>query len=112
MTRARLRVGALVLLAVLAPSALAFADDAHHSTRDNSVFAIQVIGGLVALIVLAYLGGHRRVVRAQERLGVTGVITAGVPFIALGVIASQPSVGILTGEVLAKLRPLLHFGLG
>jgi Kef-type K+ transport system membrane component KefB len=82
------------------------------STSANTLFAIKIIGGLVALLVLAYLGGHRRVVRFQERLGLSGVITAGFPFVALGLIASLPSVGILTGDVLARLRPLLHFGLG
>ena len=82
------------------------------NTVANSVYAIKIIGGLVALIVLAYLGGHRRVVKFQEQLGISGVITAGFPFIALGMFASLPSIGILSGEVLTKLRPLLHFGLG
>ncbi len=83
-----------------------------HSTKENTLFAIKVIAGLVVLIVLAYLGGHRKVVRFQERLGVNGVITAGFPFVALGLIASLPSVGILNEEVLGRLRPVLHFGLG
>lgn len=83
-----------------------------HPTTTNTVFAIQVIGGLVALLVLAYLGGHRRVVRFQERLGIGGVITAGFPFVALGLIASWPSIGILGPEVIERLRPVLHFGLG
>jgi Kef-type K+ transport system membrane component KefB len=77
-----------------------------------TLFAIKAIGGLVALLILAYLGGHRRVVRFQERLGIHGVIAAGFPFVALGLFASQPSVGILTPDVIDKLRPLLHFGLG
>jgi len=64
------------------------------------------------LVVLAYLGGNRRVVRFQERLGITGVITAGFPFVALGLVASQDSIGVLSGDVLVKLRPILHFGLG
>ena len=55
-----------------------------HTATTNTVFAIKVIGGLVALLVLAYLGGHRRVVRFQERLGIRGVITAGFAFVALG----------------------------
>jgi Kef-type K+ transport system membrane component KefB len=83
-----------------------------HTTKENTLFAIKVITGLVVLMVLAYLGGNRRVVKFQEAIGISGVITAGFPFIALGVIASQPSIGILTGEVLSKLRPILHFGLG
>ena len=82
------------------------------TTTESTVFVVKVIGGLIVLLVLAYLGGHRRVVHFQERLGISGVITAGFPFIALGLISSLPSVGILTGEVLENLRPLLSFGLG
>ncbi|HET9988861.1 MAG TPA: hypothetical protein VFQ65_10075, partial [Kofleriaceae bacterium] len=86
-------------------------EHAENKTKVSSLFAIKVIGGLVALLVLAYLGGNRRVVRFQEQLGITGVITAGFPFVALGALASLPQVGILNHEVLAKLRPILHFGL-
>jgi Kef-type K+ transport system membrane component KefB len=85
---------------------------AENKTKVSSLFAIKVIGGLVALLVLAYLGGNRRVVRFQERLGISGVITAGFPFVALGALASLPQIGILNTDVLAKLRPILHFGLG
>jgi Kef-type K+ transport system membrane component KefB len=83
-----------------------------NQTKVSSLFAIKVIGGLVALLVLAYLGGNRRVVRFQERLGISGVITAGFPFVALGALASLPQIGILNADVLSKLRPILHFGLG
>jgi Kef-type K+ transport system membrane component KefB len=82
------------------------------TTREDSLFAIKVIGGLLGLMALAYLGGHRRVVRFQERLGIGGVITAGFPFVALGAIAATDTVGILTPGVLDQLRPVLHFGLG
>ena len=83
-----------------------------QTTTESTFFVIKVIGGLIALLVLAYLGGHRRVVAFQERLGISGVITAGFPFIALGVIASLPSVQILSGNVIDNLRPVLSFGLG
>ncbi|MDX2094083.1 MAG: hypothetical protein SFX73_40000 [Kofleriaceae bacterium] len=82
------------------------------TASSSSLFAIKVILGLVVLVVLAYLGGQRRVIRFQERLGISGVITAGFPLVALGLIASSSSVGILDGEVIGLLRPLLHFGLG
>ncbi len=91
---------------------VAAADVAPTSTTASTLFAIKVIGGIVVLMVLAYIGGHRRVVRFQEQLGITGVITAGFPFVFMGVIASLPSVGILSGPVLDQMRPLLHFGLG
>ena len=95
-----------------AGSAGSDAPEVAPKTADNTWFAVKIIGGLVGLLVLAYLGGHRRVVRFQERLGIGGVITAGFPFVAIGVVASLPSVGILNAGVLDKLRPVLHFGLG
>jgi Kef-type K+ transport system membrane component KefB len=88
------------------------AEPTENKTKVSSLFAIKVIGGLAALLVLAYLGGNRRVVRFQEQLGISGVITAGFPFVALGALASLPQIGILNHDVLAKLRPVLHFGLG
>jgi Kef-type K+ transport system membrane component KefB len=81
-------------------------------TKSRAWVVIKLVGGLVALLVLAYLGGHRRVVRLQERLGIGGVIAAGFPFIFLGLIARQPEVGVLTEDVLVRLQPILHFGLG
>ncbi len=86
--------------------------NAPAETKDNTVFAINVIAGLLALLALAYLGGHRKVVRFQERLGISGVVTAGFPFVAIGMIASSESVGVLNADVVERLRPILHFGLG
>jgi Kef-type K+ transport system membrane component KefB len=83
-----------------------------ETTKNNTLFAIKVIAGLMVLLALAYVGGHQKIVRFQERLGISGVITAGFPFIALGVIAKQPSIGVLNEEVIERLRPILHFGLG
>jgi Kef-type K+ transport system membrane component KefB len=82
------------------------------ASRETTVFALKVIFGLAVLLVLAYLGGHPRTLRLQERLGLRGVILAGFPFVALGVVASLPAVGILTDDVIPKLRPVLQFGLG
>jgi Kef-type K+ transport system membrane component KefB len=82
------------------------------STTESTVFALKVIVGLIVLLVLAYLGGHRRVVRFQERLGISGVITAGFPFVALGLAASSDAVGVLNTDVIERLRPVLQFGLG
>ena len=66
--------------------------------------------GLALFILLAYLGAHPRVRRWEDRLGVTNLITAGFPFIALGVIAQHT--GVLTPGILVELTPLLQFGLG
>jgi Kef-type K+ transport system membrane component KefB len=96
----------------VAPAAATTPGAQEPSTRERTLFAIKVISGLVALFMLAFIGGSRTVVRLQEQIGFTNVIAAGFPFLALGLIASHPRVGILTGHVLDELRPVLHFGLG
>lgn len=86
--------------------------EAINQTVVGTLIAIKSIGGFLALLVLAYLGSNRRVIRLQERLGISGVITAGFPFVALGLIAARPEVGILNATSLGYLRPILSFGLG
>ncbi len=78
----------------------------------RAMAVIKLILGLTAIFVLAYLGGHRRVVALEGRLGISGIIAAGFPMIALGVVLRQPEIGILTDDVLGRLQPILHFGLG
>jgi hypothetical protein len=73
---------------------------------------IRTIVGLLALMVLAYLGGHRRVLAWEKRLGISQVITAGFPFVVLGMLGRSSSVGILSDSILAELGPLLRLGLG
>ncbi len=73
---------------------------------------IKVVLGLVFLFALAYLAGTSRVQALENKLQVTNVVTAGLPFVFLGVIAHMRGVGILSEAVLWELRPLLALGLG
>src|SRR3954454_10263300 len=68
---------------------------------------IKVIVGLVFMFALAYLAGTARVQALENKLWVTSVVTAGLPFVFLGVISHLPSVGILSAPILWELRPLL-----
>lgn len=81
-------------------------------TKDAPRLLIKTILGLLVLLVLAYLGGHSKVLEWEMRLGISQVITAGLPFIVLGVIARSPSVGILNDALLTELSPALQIGLG
>jgi len=68
--------------------------------------------GLVVLMALFWLASHPKIRRFQEWLGIRQAITAGFAFVALGLLASHPAVGILSGKVLYDLAPLIHFALG
>ena len=86
--------------------------DEARTTTDKTGVLIKVIIGLSILFVLAYAGGHPKIRKLEETIGISHVVTAGFPFVALGLIARHPSVGILSDQVLAGLLPVLNFGLG
>ncbi len=72
--------------------------------------AIKAILGLLVLFALAYLGGHPAVRRYEKRLGVAQLVTAGFPFVLLGLLGR--SEGVLSPAVLQSIGPLLPLGLG
>lgn len=82
------------------------------ASADRPGVLIKTILGLLTLITLAFLGGHRRVLQLERKLGISQLITAGFPFVMLGWLARTPSVGILNDALLAELSPLLRIGLG
>ncbi len=81
-------------------------------TREAASSVVKTILGLLALLGLAVLGGHPRVRRLEGALGISQVVTAGFPFVALGLVARLPAVGVLDDRVLAQVAPLLQLGLG
>jgi hypothetical protein len=84
---------------------------APHVSQRGAV-VIRTILGLLGLLVLAYIGGHPKVRQVEKMLGVSQVITAGFPFVVLGILTRLPKVGILTDKVLTDLEPLLLLSLG
>ncbi len=96
--------------AVTVPVASPPAVEQHVSQRGAVV--IRTILGLLGLLVLAYIGGHPKVRQIEKMLGVSQVITAGFPFVVLGILTRLPRVGILTDKVLTDLEPLLLLSLG
>jgi hypothetical protein len=80
--------------------------------RTTSAQAIKAVVGLLVIFALAYLLGHPAVVEFERRARLTQVITAGFPFLLLGLVARQPSVDILSPGVLRDIAPVLPFGLG
>jgi hypothetical protein len=82
------------------------------STSEAASRVVKTILGLLSLLGLAVLGAHPRVRRLESALGISQVVTAGFPFVALGLIARMPQVGLLDDRVLAQIAPLLQLGLG
>jgi len=81
-------------------------------SRADASNVVKTLLGLVALLALAMLGAHPRVRRLERMLGISQVVTAGFPFVAMGLIARHPDVGVLNDTVLRELDPLLQLGLG
>jgi hypothetical protein len=71
-----------------------------------------VVLALAAALGLVVLAAHPRVKAIEQRLGVTVLISAGVPFLAMGAIFAHPRVSILTPDILQDLQPAFEFGLG
>lgn len=73
---------------------------------------VKSILGFVFLLALAYVAGHPRIAELERRLGIAHLATTGLPFVLLGFIAAQRSVGVLSPGVLMEVSPLLTLGLG
>ncbi len=73
---------------------------------------LRIVLGLALAFILAIAAAHPLVRRVERRLGLTVLLSSGLPFLALGVVFHLPRVGILTDDVVRDLRPALEFGLG
>jgi hypothetical protein len=81
-------------------------------TEPSTTEVLRTLLGLLGLLALAWAGGHPRVRRLEERLGLTQVVTSGLPFVLLGLLMHAPGVDVLSDAVLGSITPLLQFGLG
>ena len=72
----------------------------------------RIVVGLGLALGLAILAAHPWVKALEKRLGITMLVSAGLPFLAMGAIFRREDVGILTPVVLDDLRPAFVFGLG
>ncbi|MEO7331580.1 MAG: hypothetical protein ABI193_23600 [Minicystis sp.] len=72
----------------------------------------RIVIGLAVALGLAILGAHPSIRAIERRLGITFLVTAGLPFLAMGALFHLPAVGILSADVLRDLEPAFEFGLG
>jgi hypothetical protein len=85
---------------------------ARTNRRLDGASIIRALVGFVIFFVLAYLAGHPRVTEWERRLKIGQLLTSGLPFVGLGFLAAQQTVGVLTPDVLRQIAPLLPLGLG
>ena len=82
------------------------------SREDRPAAVIVTLLGLLALLALAFLGSHRKVQELERKLGISQVITAGFPFVLLGVLARSARLAPFSESLLSELSPVLRIGLG
>lgn len=80
--------------------------------KDQAGRVLLTIAGLLGVLVLAWVAAHPRIRRLERAIGLSSAITAGFPFVALGLLARHPALGVFTDDTLEALQPLLDFGLG
>jgi hypothetical protein len=97
---------------LIAPPPPAVSEPTVLTGLDSAQEAIRAILGLVALLALAYIGGHPKIQKLEHKIGISHVVTAGLPFVILGAIAHLPAIRVLSDAVLYQIRPLLVLGLG
>lgn len=73
---------------------------------------LRVVIGLAVATGLAVAAAHPIVRRVERRLGLTVLLSSGVPFLILGLIFHHPRVGVLTDSVVNDLRPAIEFAFG
>ncbi len=110
MAPARAALGSVVVTLLAARTVSA--QEAVGPTPGSSALLLRTVIGLVLLLGLASLGAHPLVRRWEERLGISQLLTTGLPFVGLGLVARSPGVAVLTPSVLDHLTPLLVLGLG
>ncbi|MFZ0592042.1 MAG: hypothetical protein WAM39_16370 [Bryobacteraceae bacterium] len=101
-----------LLIAPAPPAPPPISQSARESRLESASEVIKVILGLVFVFALAYIAANPMVQALENKLQITHVVTAGLPFVFLGVIAHLRGVGILSESVLWEIRPLLALGLG
>jgi hypothetical protein len=101
-----------LLVAPPPPPAAPISSSARARSLESASEVIKVMLGLVFVFALAYIAANPIVQALENKLQITHVVTAGLPFVFLGVIAHLRGVGILSESVLWEIRPLLALGLG
>lgn len=73
---------------------------------------LRVVLGLAGALGLAALVAHPRVKEWEKRLGISLLLSSGLPFLLLGYFFRWEEIDILSERVLLDLRPAFTFGLG
>ena len=67
---------------------------------------IRVVAVFALVTGMAYLLTRPIARRIQARLGFAQLVVAGLPFVALGMIARAPAVNVLSEDLLSRVSPV------
>lgn len=73
---------------------------------------MRAIVTLLVFLIVGYIGSRRYVSRAMHRYPWNGLLVTGVEFLILGVLLGPKAAGLITGEVMADLEPVIYLTLG
>ncbi len=73
---------------------------------------MRAIVTLFIFLIVGYLGSRRFVSRAMHRYPWNGLLVTGGEFLLLGAILGPGAAGLISGEVMADLEPVIYLTLG
>lgn len=73
---------------------------------------MRAIVTLFIFLIVGYLGSRRFVSRAMHRYPWSGLLVTGAEFLLFGAVLGPGVAGLITGEVMADLEPVIYLTLG
>jgi len=91
---------------------LALAETGASQPELSGAAVTRPILGFVALLALAYLAGRPQLAELEKKLALNPLVTTGLVFVLLGMLAASGHVGVLTDSVIKAIGPIVPLGLG
>jgi hypothetical protein len=79
---------------------------------DVGSFDMRAIVTLIIFLIIGYIGSRRFVSRAMHRYPWNGLLVTGGEFLILGVLLGPKASGLITGDVMTDLKPVIYLTLG
>ena len=99
-------------MAPISLAMLALAETSNAQAQPSEEAVTRPILGLVLLLALAYVAGRPELAAFEKKLSLNPLVTTGLVFVLLGMLAASGHVGVLTDSVIKAIGPIVPLGLG